>query len=80
MRARFTDEERALLEHVGREIRRLRRRRGWTLADLGQKMGETLQTVQKLEVATTAISVPQLHAVAQAFGVTPGALLPGPRP
>ncbi len=73
---RYSDAELAIIRHVGKEVRRLRRSRGWNQAELGALVGESFQVVQKWETAATAISVPQLCRLAQAFGISPAMLVP----
>lgn len=55
--------------HRGRKIERVRRLRGWTQSDLGDRMDITKQAVSKLEQSEN-ISDEKLKEVAIALGVT----------
>lgn len=59
----------SLTLHRGRKIERVRRLRGWTQSDLGNRMGITKQAVSKLEQAEN-ISDEKLKEVAHALEVT----------
>lgn len=59
----------SLTLHRGRKIERVRRLRGWTQSDLGDRMGITKQAVSKLEQAEN-ISDEKLKKVAHALEVT----------
>lgn len=59
----------SLTLHRGRKIERVRRLRGWTQSDLGDRMGITKQAVSKLEQAEN-ISDEKLKEVAHALEVT----------
>ncbi|WP_335967329.1 helix-turn-helix transcriptional regulator [Galbibacter sp. PAP.153] len=58
-----------LVLHRGRKIERVRRLRGWTQSDLGDRMNITKQAVSKLEQSEN-ISDEKLKDVAVALGVT----------
>ncbi len=58
-----------LMLHKGRKIERVRKLRGWTQAELGDKLGITKQAVSKLEQADN-IGDDKLKEVAEALGVT----------
>lgn len=59
----------------GSVIRRLRKARQWSQADLGERLGVSLSTVSKLENGRAAITLDHLHQFALAFDTTPAALL-----
>ncbi len=50
-------------------IRELRKARGWTLQQVGDLVGTTAQTVQRLETANMTVSTDWLDRFAQAFSV-----------
>lgn len=58
-----------LMLHKGRKIERVRKLRGWTQGELGEKLGITKQAVSKLEQAEN-VSDEKLKEVAKALGVT----------
>lgn len=67
----------ALSRSFGATIRRLRKERGWSQADLGERLGTSLSTVSKLENGRTTTNLDHLAMLARAFGTTPDALLAG---
>ncbi|MCX2681903.1 helix-turn-helix transcriptional regulator [Galbibacter sp. EGI 63066] len=55
--------------HRGRKVERVRKLRGWTQSNLGDRLGTTKQAVSKLEQSEN-ISDDKLKEVAKALGVT----------
>ncbi|UGU15391.1 helix-turn-helix domain-containing protein [Sinomicrobium kalidii] len=55
--------------HRGRKVEKVRKLRGWTQSDLGDRMGITKQAVSKLEQSEN-ISDEKLNEVAEALEVT----------
>ena len=55
--------------HRGRKVERVRKLRGWTQSDLGERLHITKQAVSKLEQAEN-ITDEKLREVADALGVT----------
>jgi transcriptional regulator with XRE-family HTH domain len=66
----------AIDPEVQNNIRAHRNARKWTLPELGEKLGVTGETVRRWET-TGELSVKQLLAVAEVFGVEPHELIPG---
>ena len=60
---------------LGQRIRELRRRAGWTLADLGAAVGVSASAVSLLETGRREPRVSMLRAVAEALGVEMADLL-----
>ncbi|NCU05224.1 MAG: helix-turn-helix domain-containing protein [Chitinophagaceae bacterium] len=58
-----------LMLHKGRKIERVRKLRGWTQAELGEKLHITKQAVSKLEQSEN-VSDEKLKEIAEALGVT----------
>ncbi len=60
---------------IGEKIYELRMRRGMTQSELGEKIGESKQTVYKYERGIiTNIPLPKVEALAKALNCTPAAL------
>lgn len=70
---KFTTQPDPLL--VGRRIRQLRKARGWTLQDLGQRVARAPSALSMLENGRREPRLSQLQALAAAFGVGVGELL-----
>ena len=70
-----TAPRRDLAQHVGAQIRRRRKVRGWKLRDLAARMRTTPQTVQRLEAAKITMSMDWLDRIADALDVEPWQLL-----
>ena len=62
---------------IGERLRRARRQRGLSLKDLAQRVGVSLQTIQKYEVGRTRVSAANVVQLAFAMEMDPGDLLPG---
>lgn len=71
-----TTDRAELNEFIGWHIRALRMGIGWTQADLAVMVNVGHRTVSGWEAGDRAISVADLVAVAEAFDVAPGSLLP----
>ena len=56
-------------QHLGRELRDLRRRRGLTLAALGTKLGRSVGYLSEVERGLTVIAVDDLRRLARLLGV-----------
>jgi transcriptional regulator with XRE-family HTH domain len=56
-------------------IRALRKARGWSLEQLGQRAGCSLQMIGQLERGTSVLTLPWLQRIAPALGVAPAELL-----
>ena len=61
---------------TGEKVRAARLRRGYSQAMLGERLGVTLQQVQKYETAKSRITVGRLVEIAGVLGVSPATLLP----
>ena len=64
-----------LLESLGKRVRDLRGRRGWTLKDLAERSGLSPRFLVQVESGRGNISVRRLAGLARALGTTPGELL-----
>jgi transcriptional regulator with XRE-family HTH domain len=62
--------------HVGHRIRRVRRRRDLTQAELGEHCDVSYQSIQKYEAGRIAISAHTLWRLAQALAVNVADILP----
>jgi len=60
---------------IGTRIRRCRRTRNMSLADLGTAIGVSFQQVQKLEYGTNQITAARLFLIARALNVPPSYFL-----
>ena len=67
-------------EEVGKNVRRLRKQRGWTQDDLAKKVGVQRHTILKLEKGDTAHMHATVLAVASALGTTIDTLQGPPAP
>lgn len=56
-------------DHVGAQIRDLRKAKGMTLQALADAVGKSVGYVSQIERGISAISIPTLHAIAGALGV-----------
>ena len=56
-------------QHVGRQLRELRRRQGVSQEKLAETLGLTFQQVQKYEKGANRVSASKLFEVAQGLGV-----------
>jgi UDP-N-acetylglucosamine 1-carboxyvinyltransferase len=64
-----------LMERVGRNIKRLRRRHGWTQAALAERIGTSQVYVAQVEGAVKELSLEMLGRFAKALRMKPGRLL-----
>jgi transcriptional regulator with XRE-family HTH domain len=71
-----TTDRKELYEFIGWHIRSLRMGIGWSQTDLAVMVDVNARTVAGWESGARAICVADLVAVAQAFDVSPGSLLP----
>ncbi len=55
---------------VGSNIKRLRKERGWSQTELGNRIGVGLKTIARYETAVSAPSFHSLDSLAEAFGVS----------
>jgi transcriptional regulator with XRE-family HTH domain len=63
------------LKYIAANIRRIRRRRGMTQVELGERSGVDAAFIQRVEGAKTNLSVVYLARIARALGVGPAELL-----
>jgi len=64
-----------LMERVGRNVKRLRRQRGWTQQSLADRVGIHQVYVAQIEGAVKELSLEMLGRVARALRVPPAELL-----
>lgn len=60
---------------LGENVRRLREERGWSQAELAERIGVNQTNVSQVERGVLAGRVPKLMALATVFGVTVDDLL-----
>ena len=72
---RGTGGEAEFLRTLGERLRRLRTEAGMTRHGLSQRCGVSERYIAQLEGGSGNVSVVLLRAIAQALGVSPGALL-----
>ena len=65
----------SIVKRVGRNIKRVRTRQGWTQQVLAERAGTTRFYVAQLEAGSKQCSLEMLERVAKALRVKPGALL-----
>lgn len=61
-------------------VRNLRMERQWTQSDLAERANLSVSTVTNVEIGRTALTVLHLCRFADAFGISPAALLEGAEP
>lgn len=69
MSSYLPDWEQALTRAIGKRLRRVRKTRGWSLAQAGKHSGLTYRLIQKYETGHQRISIPKLIRLATAYGV-----------
>lgn len=62
------------------KLMELRRQRGWSQEELGDKLGVTRQTVSKWELGSTTPEMEKLAAISDLFGITTDELIKGKAP
>lgn len=62
------------------KLSELRRSRGWSQEQLGEKLGVTRQTISKWELGTTTPEMEKLAAMSDLFGITTDELIKGEAP
>lgn len=67
-----------MAETVGSTIRAWRKQRGWTMEELGSRMGVTGQAVQCWETGKVDINTQRIQRLAALFGTVPAAFYPAP--
>jgi transcriptional regulator with XRE-family HTH domain len=70
----------ALERRVGEQLQAVRRHRGWSLRELAQASGLSLTTVHQVETGRTSPGLGTLQSLANALGVSLGALFDGHGP
>ena len=63
------------MERVGRNVKRLRRQRGWTQQALADRIGTSQVYVAQVEGAVKELSLEMLGRFAKALRIKPGRLL-----
>lgn len=76
----MSDQRAATLQEIGQRIRAARVARGWSQPELGRRLGCAASTISHWECARRVISVDDLFAAAQTFGIPVVDLLPAPAP
>ena len=62
------------------KLMELRKQKGWSQEELGEKLGVTRQTVSKWELALTTPEMEKLAAISDLFGITTDELIKGKAP
>jgi len=65
-----------LNQYVGQQIRYLRTRADYNLAEVASKLNISYQQLQKYETGANNLSVARLHQIAELFGVAPDQFFP----
>jgi transcriptional regulator with XRE-family HTH domain len=58
------------MNNVGRNIRRLRQKKGWTLVQIAEKVQVSVPAFSKIETGPTDINMSRLKQLADIFGVS----------
>ncbi len=58
------------MNNVGKNIRRLRQKRGWTLVQIAEKVQVSVPAFSKIETGPTDINMSRLKQLADIFGVS----------
>lgn len=64
------DREKLLMEHIGRQIRMYRKKRGMTVAEVAERIYKSKATVSKYEKGQLAVCMTTLFSIADVLGVT----------
>lgn len=62
---------------LGQKLNDFRNKVGWTLSDLGEKIGVSHQQIHKYEQGTTKLSANTLHKLSQLFNTCPNSFFEG---
>jgi len=60
---------------LGEKIRTLRKQRGWTIADLAEKVGLSAGMISHIERGEKEGSLDTISRIASAFSISPGLLM-----
>jgi len=63
------------VSRIGNEIRRLRKKRGWTQPELAKRVNKSSQVISNWERGYTSLNHEDVSSLAKAFGVPSGALM-----
>lgn len=55
------------LKHIGKSISRIRKQKGWSQQDLGDKIGTSKQDISNIERGETSCSINRLVQIANAL-------------
>ena len=58
------------MNNVGKNIRRLRQKKGWTLVQIAEKVQVSVPAFSKIETGPTDINMSRLKQLAEIFGVS----------
>jgi transcriptional regulator with XRE-family HTH domain len=58
------------MKNVGKNIRRLRQKKGWTLVQIADKVQVSVPAFSKIETGPTDINMSRLKQLAEIFGVS----------
>lgn len=58
------------MNNVGKNIRRLRQKKGWTLVQVAEKVQVSVPAFSKIETGPTDINMSRLKQLAEIFGVS----------
>lgn len=61
----------SLAKHIGARLRRVRTAQMRTLLDVGNAVGTTPQTIQRLEMGTMSLSVKWVERLCHVYGIQP---------
>jgi len=57
------------MQEIGRRIRELRQRRGWTLEELSSRSGLSVSFLSQVERGLSSLSISSLQAICEALGI-----------
>lgn len=67
------------MEDIGRRVRALRQRKGWTLQELSDRCGLSVSFLSQVERGLSSLSIVSLYAICDALGVPAPDLLAEPK-
>lgn len=63
------------MKYVGKNIRRLRQKEGWSQSEVASKLNISVPAFSKIETGITDINISRLNQIATLFGTTAAAIL-----
>ena len=63
------------MEHVGKNIKILRKQKGWNQRQVAEQLEVSVPAFSKMETGITDLNISRLNQIAKLFGIAPTALL-----